>query len=159
MNATVNNFAAVAASLTSETKEPKAPNYTTEQTVYMVAAYLANKSQETVDRLALEMGKTGRSIIAKLSREKVYTKAVYKTKAGIPSVKKDEHAEAIASVLRLDESSADSLTKCNKKALLAIWEALAKSVPLTPENSKGSTPPMQRGESVGIADDSEFSTQ
>ena len=149
---TVNNFLAAATLPADAQKEAKAPNYTTEQTLYMVAEYLAEKTQDTVDRLALELGKTGRSIIAKLSREKVYTKAVYKTKAGIPSVKKDEHADAIATVLRLNENDADSLTKCNKNALLAIWNALAKSVPLTPENSKGSAPPMQRGETDFVAE-------
>jgi hypothetical protein len=159
MTATVNNFTAAATLPTEGAKEAKAPNYSPEQTLKMVSAYMADKSQATVEKLATEMGRTTRSIIAKLSREKVYVKPAYKTKAGEPSIKKNEHADAIASVLKLNENDADSLTKCNKTALVAIWAALVNSVPATPENTVGSTPPMQRGESVGIADDSEFSTQ
>jgi uncharacterized protein YutE (UPF0331/DUF86 family) len=119
----------------------KAVNYTEEQTAYMLGEYLADKSQETIDRLAVEMGKSTRSIIAKLHRtkgadgESVYVKKAYVAKDGKPSVKKDQHADAIAKVLRLTEHDADSLTKCNKAALAAIWAALANSVPATPENT------------------------
>ena len=42
-------------------------NYTAEQTAKLVADY---KAGVTVEQLAQEMGKTVRSIVAKLSREK-----------------------------------------------------------------------------------------
>ena len=54
----------------------KAVNYTAEQTAKMVADY---KAGVTVEAIATELGKTVRSIVAKLSREKVYTAKTYKT--------------------------------------------------------------------------------
>lgn len=109
-------------------KTEKAVNYTAEQTANMVQAYTANPTAETVDKLAAELGKTARSIVAKLSREGVYKKKAYTTKTGEPSVKKDEHADAIGAILRLNENDTDSLTKCNKTALAAIFKALSESV-------------------------------
>ena len=113
----------------------KTQNYTAEQTMEMVSAYLADKSQATVETLAVSLGKTVRSVIAKLSREKVYVAKVYATKTGEKVVKKDEHADAIGAVLKMTEAEMESLTKCNKTALVKIWDALANSVPATPENS------------------------
>ena len=49
-----------------------AKNYTDDQTKHMIQVYQANPTRETVDKLALEMGKTVKSVIGKLSREKVY---------------------------------------------------------------------------------------
>ena len=113
----------------------KAVNYTPEQTVEMVSDYVANPTQSTVEALAEKMGKTVRSVIAKLSREKVYVAKEYKTKTGDKVVKKDEHADAIGAVLKMTEAEMESLTKCNKTALVKIWDALANSVPATPENT------------------------
>ena len=59
-----------------------AKNYTDEQTKHMIAKYQANPTRETVDKLAMEMGKTVKSVIGKLSREKVYVKKDYVTKRG-----------------------------------------------------------------------------
>lgn len=116
--------------MTVTAKTPKAVNYTPEQTVAMVEAYVADKSEATVAALALSMGKTVRSVVAKLSREKVYVAKEYKTKAGEKAVKKDETADAIGAVLMLTESETESLTKANKTALVKIFAALANSVPL-----------------------------
>lgn len=110
----------------------KAVNYTPEQTVKMVADYLAGV---TTENIALEMGKTVKSVVAKLSREKVYVAKVYTTKTGEKAVKKDETADAIGAVLKMTESEIESLTKANKTALRKIFDALANSVPMTPENS------------------------
>ena len=104
-----------------------AVNYTPEQTAKMVADYTAGVS---VDQIAQELGKTVRSVVAKLSREKVYKAKEYKTKTGEPVVKKDAHADAIGAILRLPENDIESLTKANKSALKAIFEALANSKPL-----------------------------
>ena len=109
-------------------KTEKTVNYTPEQTASMVQAYLAAPNSETVEKLAAELGKTARSIVAKLSREGVYKKKAYTTKTGEASVKKDEHADAIGAILRLNENDTDSLTKCNKTALAAIFKALSESV-------------------------------
>ena len=70
----------------------KTVNYTPEQTLKMVADY---KSGVSVETLAQNLGKSVRSIVAKLSREGVYQKKTYVSKTGEPVVKKDAHADAI----------------------------------------------------------------
>ena len=105
----------------------KAVNYTPEQTAQIVNAYT---NGDTVESIAEALGKSVRSIVAKLSREGVYQKKVYKTKTGEAVVKKDAHAEAIGAILKLAENDVDSLTKANKSALKAIFEALANSKPV-----------------------------
>jgi hypothetical protein len=95
----------------------KTLNYTPEQTAQIVADYQAGV---TVEAIALTLGKSARSIVAKLSREKVYQKKTYVTKTGESVVKKDEFADFIANALGLSEADADSLTKANKTALAKI---------------------------------------
>ena len=97
----------------------KAVNYTPEQTAQVVADYLAGV---TVESIAENLGKSVRSIVAKLSREGVYQKKEYTTKTGEAPVKKDEHADAIGKALNLSEGDTDSLAKANKRALAAIAE-------------------------------------
>ena len=117
-------------------------NYTPEQTVAVCAQYLANPVQATVDALALALGKTSKSIIAKLSREKVYVPKVYTTKTGEKVQKKDETADAIGAVLKMTEPEIESLTKANKTSLRKIWQALVNSKPLdNGENRAGETVP------------------
>ena len=117
-------------STASASKAPKTVNYTPEQTAAMVSAYVADSSESTVAALALSMGKTVRSVVAKLSREKVYVAKTYVTKLGDKVVKKDETADAIGAVLSLTESEIESLTKANKTALVKILTALANSKPI-----------------------------
>lgn len=105
----------------------KTVNYTAEQTSAMIADYQSGVSVETI---AENLGKTVRSVVAKLSREKVYIAKEYKTKTGESVVKKDTHADAIGAILRLPENDIESLTKANKNALKAIFEALANSKPI-----------------------------
>ena len=105
----------------------KAVNYTPEQTAAMVADYQAGV---TVESIAASMGKTVRSVVAKLSREKVYVPKTYVSKTGEKPVKKDVHADAIGAVLHLTESETESLTKANKTALVKIFAALAASKPV-----------------------------
>lgn len=105
----------------------KAANYTPEQTAQIIADYQAGV---TVDQIAEALGKSVRSIVAKLSREGVYQKKEYKNKNGEKPVKKDAHADAIGAILRLPENDIESLTKANKSALKAIFEALANSKPI-----------------------------
>jgi len=105
----------------------KTVNYTPEQTLKMVSDYQSGVSVETI---AENLGKTVRSVVAKLSREKVYIAKEYKTKTGESVVKKDTHADAIGAILRLPENDIESLTKANKNALKAIFEALANSKPI-----------------------------
>ena len=105
----------------------KVLNYTAEQTAKMVSDY---QSGVTVETLAQNLGKSVRSIVAKLSREGVYKKKEYVSKTGEKPVKKDVHADAIGSILRLSENDTSSLAKANKTALKAIFEALANSKPI-----------------------------
>ena len=105
----------------------KTVNYTPEQTAQIIADYQAGLSVEII---ADNLGKTVRSIVAKLSREKVYIAKEYKSKTGETPVKKDVHADAIGAILRLPENDIESLTKANKNALKVIFEALANSKPI-----------------------------
>lgn len=105
----------------------KTVNYTVEQTAQMIADY---QNGVTVEKIAESLGKTVRSVVAKLSREKVYIKKEYKTKTGERVIKKDAHADAIGAILKLSENDTESLTKANKNALKMIFEALANSKPL-----------------------------
>ena len=105
----------------------KKMNYTPEQTLAIVADY---RSGVAVEKIAEGLGKSLRSVVAKLSREGVYEKKVYKTKTGEAVVKKDAHADAIGAVLKLTEAETDSLTKANKSALVKIFTALANSKPV-----------------------------
>jgi nanoRNase/pAp phosphatase (c-di-AMP/oligoRNAs hydrolase) len=105
----------------------KTINYTPEQTAQMVLDY---SNGTTVETIAESMGKTVRSVVAKLSREKVYVAKTYVSKTGAPVVKKDAHADAIGAILKLTESEIESLTKANKTALEKIFSALANSKPI-----------------------------
>ena len=105
----------------------KAVNYTPEQTAKIIADYQAGLA---VEQIASAKGKTVRSIVAKLSREKVYVAKQYVSKTGEKPVKKDVTADAIGAILRLSENDIESLTKANKSALKAIFDALANSKPL-----------------------------
>jgi hypothetical protein len=108
-------------------KTVKPVNYTAEQTAQMVSDYT---SGVTVEAIALALGKTVRSVIAKLSREKVYVAKVYVSKTGEKPVKKDAVADAIGAVLKMTEAEVTSLTGANKTALAKIFSALANSKPL-----------------------------
>lgn len=105
----------------------KTVNYTPEQTTSMLADYAAGMTTEAI---AESLGKTVRSVVAKLSREGVYKKKEYVSKTGEKPVKKDAHADAIGAILRLSEGEIDSLTKANKSVLSKIFEALANSRPI-----------------------------
>jgi hypothetical protein len=105
----------------------KTVNYTAEQTLAIVADY---QSGVSVEQIAENLGKSVRSIVAKLSREKVYVAKTYTTKTGDTVVKKDAVADAIGAVLNMTESEIESLTKANKTALAKIFQALANSKPV-----------------------------
>ena len=101
------------------TTTAKPVNYTAEQAAKMVEDYT---SGVTVEAIAMELGKTVRSVVAKLSRSGVYKKKEYVTKSGETVVKKDELADKLAVVFGLTEAEADSLTKANKTALKKILD-------------------------------------
>ncbi len=104
----------------------KTVNYTPEQTLQMVLNY---QSGVTVETIASDLGKTVRSVVAKLSREGVYQAKSYVSKTGEAPVKKDEHADVIGAALGLSESDTESLTKANKAALARIAEFIRCNTP------------------------------
>lgn len=95
----------------------KTVNYTPEQTEKAKAEYAAGTSTE---KIAEMLGKTTKSIVAKLTREGVYKAKTYVSKTGEKPVKKDEHADAIGAIVTLSEGEIDSLTKANKTALVKL---------------------------------------
>ena len=105
-------------------------NYTPEMTAKVVADYVAGVSVETI---AANVGKSIRSVVAKLSREKVYVAKERTTKSGDPITKKDVTADQIGMLLGLTEADITSLAKANKTALLAIL-AFVKANTLTDAN-------------------------
>ena len=102
-------------------------NYTPEQVTKMVTEY---QSGTTVESIAEALGKSVRSVVAKLSREGVYVAKTYVSKSGEPVAKKDMVADSIGLILRLTEAETESLTKANKTALSKIFAALANSKPV-----------------------------
>ena len=100
----------------------KTVNYTPEMTLKMVTDY---QSGITVEQIAEGLGKTVRSVVAKLSREGVYQKKHYVSKSGDKPQKKDQTADAIGVLVGLSEGEVDSLTKANKTALQKILAKLS----------------------------------
>ena len=113
------------------TKSVKAVNYTAKNVEYMVAAYEATFSDSArkavVEMLANELGKSTKSIIAKLSREGVYIKAVKATKSGAAIVSKAQLVASIAVQLEIQPSLIPSLTKATKADLETVLNALTNS--------------------------------
>ena len=103
----------------------KIVNYTPEQTASMVETYAAAPTRETVKALAASLGKTERSVIAKLSREGVYVKQEYVNKQGEKPAKKDTLVGEIAEAMHVTEDKLDGLEKAPKQVLKLILQALA----------------------------------
>ena len=66
---------------------------------------------DNIDELALQLGKSKRSIIGKLSRMKLYVKKEYKTKAGLNPVSKLELVHIISEALELDLEGLEAAPK------------------------------------------------
>lgn len=98
-----------------------AKNYTEEQVTMMTEAYTANPSRETVDNLAETLGKTTRSIIAKLSREGVYVAQPRTTKSGEPVVAKAELVNIISEHFGIE---LPTLVKAGKQDLQRLVDAI-----------------------------------
>lgn len=94
--------------MTTETKV----NYTDTQTAELVQQY---QNGVAVEQLAEQLGKTVRSIVAKLSREGVYRA---KSKTSAARVTKAELVLGLASLLAIEDPSVlESLEKCSHEAL------------------------------------------
>lgn len=92
----------------------KVVNYSPEQTKELVAKY---QSGMPVEMIARELGKTTRSVVAKLSREGVY---VAKTKLTQPRVKKADLVDKLAQACGVQAEVFESLEKANLEVLEAL---------------------------------------
>lgn len=92
----------------------KVVNYTPEQTKDMVVKY---QSGMPVEMIARELGKTTRSVVAKLSREGVY---VAKTKLTQPRVRKADLVDKLAQACGVQAEVFESLEKANLEVLEAL---------------------------------------
>ena len=95
----------------------KIVSYTAEQTAEMVEAYVAAPSKATVEAIATKLGKTVKSVIAKLSREKVYVPA---TAAKSTRVTKAVLINAIAVKFGVTSEDLESLEKASKETLAIL---------------------------------------
>ena len=100
-------------------------NYTPETTKYIVEHYCEKPTRETVEALALELDKTIKSIIGKLSREGVYRRQIYTTKRGEPPITKAEIVASIATLLEFEELL--GLDKAPKLVLAKIQKKLEEN--------------------------------
>ena len=100
-----------------------AKNYTDEMVAQMTEQYQANPTRETVDELASTLGKTTRSIIAKLSREGVYIAQPRTTKTGEPVVAK---AELVSQIEEHFGIELPTLVKAGKQDLQRLVDTITQ---------------------------------
>ena len=101
-------------------------NYPNDQTTDMIEKYKTDPSRDTVEELADEFSKSIKSVIGKLSREGVYRREVYKTKAGESPVTKLEIVENIAEALGVESDNLVGLEKAPKATLKTIEKVLSE---------------------------------
>lgn len=116
-----------------------APNYTDEQVSKMVQTYNESENSDvarkaTVKAIAKELGKSVKSVIAKLCREQVYVKATPVTKNGTKVTKKIEIVKAIAVTLATPFEALKSLGKATKADLEQLQASLARFEPEVKES-------------------------
>jgi hypothetical protein len=98
-------------------------NYTEAQTLELVREYQAGK---TVEQLAEQLGKSVRSVVAKLSREGVY-QAKSKAK-GTARVTKAGMTEYLEDMYMLERGALETLQKASHEALEALVTAATNRV-------------------------------
>ncbi len=92
-------------------------NYTQLETEMLVEKYLEKPCTETVENLAEMLGRSKKSIIGKLSREGVYRRESYRTKAGEIPTTKVEIVSGIADNLGMSFEDLEGLEKSPKDVL------------------------------------------
>ena len=97
----------------------KTVNYTPEQVAQLVQDYQRGVS---VEELAQNLGKSVRSVVAKLSREGVYVAKTRNSQAA--RVTKAELVERIARVCDRNSEQFESLEKANQDVLTRLVEVL-----------------------------------
>lgn len=127
-----NTGTAVVAAVVKEAAKAKPENYTAAEVTRLLAGYAAGKS---TDELAVEFGKTKRSIVAKLSREGVYKKQEYVTKTGDAPISKDALVVELAKTMGVDEARLGGLEKANKPTIQLLSQVIGDyAVILTQED-------------------------
>ena len=106
----------------SKFKVADTTNYTDKMVQHMVSEYKSNPTRATVDALAVEFGKSVRSVIAKLSREGVYVAQQRQTKSGEPVVRKADIVAMLENHLDLE---LPSLVKASKTDLEHLIKAVS----------------------------------
>ena len=99
-------------------------NYNEQTTQYMLEKYTADPTRQTVEDLAVELSRSVKSIIGKLSREGVDRREIYKTKTGELPVTKVEIVSNIADDLGLEVESLLGLEKAPKATLKKLENAI-----------------------------------
>lgn len=94
--------------------DTKTVNYTPEMTQDLVARYTAGMP---VDMIARELGKTVRSVVAKLVREGVYQA---KTKEASIRLTKEDLVAKIEAHFEMNPGTLDSLTKASRDQLILL---------------------------------------
>ncbi len=101
-------------------KVSKAPNYTPEQEAQLREAYEAGTDTAKIAEI---LGKSVRSVTAKLVRMGVYKKKEYVSKNGEKPIKKQELLDKLGELMpELTANEVDSLAGANKTALQKLVE-------------------------------------
>ena len=98
-------------------------NYSEKDTAFAVDAYTKEPTRDTVEMIAEKLGKNARSVIAKLSRVRVYVAQPRVTKAGEPVVLKSEFVARIETALGITVPSIVKATKSDLQTLADHLEA------------------------------------
>ena len=93
-------------------------NYSDAQITLITDEYTLEPTRETVDALAQSMGKSPRSIIAKLSALGIYQKAERVTKRGEPVVMKAELVSQVQNAIGRELPSLNKMTKVDLQFMI-----------------------------------------
>lgn len=97
-------------------------NYDESTTKWVIEKYLENPCKETVERIANEIGKSTKSVIGKLSRERVYRRESYTTKTGEKPITKLELITLLADLYCIDSNKLTGLEKAPKPVIKILLE-------------------------------------
>lgn len=86
----------------------------------------------TIDEIAVELNKSRRSIIGKLSRLGIYQKKVYKTKTGEDPITKQELVHRISIALGIEVEKLEGLEKSPKGVLQELLNACGGAIGSAP---------------------------
>lgn len=124
-------------------KKATVENYTAAMVVQLHAGYdpdaTEDEREQQMQDLADKLGKSVRSIRAKLVREKLYVKKVYKTKTDTKAETKETIVSEIAQTLGVDaDTSLSGLEKATKNCLILLRGTIAAAAAAVAESEKAS---------------------